>query len=469
MFTRSQIENEMYDALKSRQFHVYLQPKVNMVTTRLCGAEALVRWIHPVDGMRSPALFIPVFEETGFVSQLDMYMFEEVCRIKADWAKRRVGYASIVISINMSRVHLHEPEFCETLAEIADRHKIPRKELEIEITESVFEEDSNVLIDNVNRIRELGFLVSIDDFGSGFSALNLLKDLYVDTIKIDRGFIQGSGETERGKGIIRNVIAMCLDLKVDVVTEGIETKEQAEFIVRCGCQIAQGYYYSKPIPLEEFEVFADKYMDGTLNCYAFSLNGHLQSEDGSMSGEFVGEGFEFRDGPFADRKALYFPGGEQGTNVVTLPERSVVSQSYTVAMWLKPETLFPWSCALYIRHDIGFATISPLAWENASNFRIWNSIGVEGWYDVPTPKLKEQEWTHYTIVYNAKESVMKAYINGKLAGCLEKVPTNRHAEQIVLGGDAFQASYHGCMSDVIIYNEVKDDDFIGRLFVSYYE
>ena len=469
MLTRSQIESEMNYALENRQFHVYLQPKMNMVTTKLCGAEALVRWIHPVDGMRSPALFIPIFEQNGFVSRLDMYMFEEVCRIKADWAKRGEPYANIEVSVNMSRTHLHEEDFCEKLSEIADKYGIARKELEIEITESVFEEDSNVLIDNVNRIKESGFLVSIDDFGSGFSALNLLKDLYVDTIKIDRGFIHGSGETPRGKGIIRNVIALCLDLKVDVVTEGIETKEQAEFIMQCGCQIAQGFYYSRPLSLQDFEGFAEKYVTAALNCYEFPLDGDLKSRDGSLEGEIVGEGLEYQEGLYPGSKSLYFPGGPQGTNVVTIPAQVVVGQSYTITMWIKPKELYPWACALYIRHDIGFATISPLAWEDASDFRIWNSIGTEGWYDVPTPTCKEDVWTHYSIVYNAKTEVMKAYVDGQLIGSLEKVPANRHAEQVVLGGDAFQPSYNGNLCELVIYNEVKDDAYIKQLYESYVE
>jgi len=468
LLTKSQIEAEMYGALENREFHVFLQPKVNMVTTKICGAEALVRWIHPADGMRSPALFIPIFEQNGFVSKLDMYMFEEVCRIKADWAKRGEVYAGLEISVNMSRLHLHEAEFCETITAIADRYGVPRNQLEIEITESVFEEDSKVLIDNVNRIKEQGFLVSIDDFGSGFSALNLLKDLYVDTIKIDRGFIHGSGETARGKGIIRNVIALCMDLKVDVVTEGIETKEQAEFIMQCGCQIAQGYYYSKPLPLAEFEEFAARYMTAVLSCYEFPLNGDLKSKDGSWEGELVGEGLEYQEGVFPGSKSLYFPGGAQGTNVVTIPEKVMVGQSYTISLWIKPKILYPWACALYIRHDIGFVTISPMAWENRSDFRIWNAIGIGGWYDVPAPILEAGVWTHYTIVYNSKKEVMKGYINGQLVGELANVPANRHVEQIVLGGDAFQPSFNGNLCELVIYDEVKDDAFIKQQYEAYF-
>ncbi len=464
---QNQIEREMVSALEEGQFKVFLQPKMNMVTTKLCGAEALVRWFHPVEGMRSPALFIPVFEQNGFILKLDTYMFEEVCRIKSEWARRKEKYAGIVVSVNMSRQHLHVKDFCDTLVNIADKYGILHNELEIELTENLFVENIDEIIDNVNRLKNHGFLVSIDDFGSGFSALNLLKDLYVDTIKIDRGFIHGSGETERGKGIIRNVIAMCLDLKVDVVTEGIETKEQVDFITRCGCQIAQGYYYSKPLPLNEFEAFADEYVVAALNCYEFPMDGDLKSKDGSLEGTMVGEGFEYREGHCKGSKSLYFPGGEQGTNVVTIPESAIVSQSYTVSMWIKPESLHPWACALYVRHDIGFATISPLAWEDSSNFRIWNSIGIEGWYDVKGPKLETGVWTCFAITYNSKTEVMTAFINGEKIGELEKVPTNRHAEQIVIGGDAFQPSFNGCICDLVIYNEVKDEELVKALYNSY--
>lgn len=468
MITEGQIEREMEYALENGQFHVYLQPKVNMVTTKLYGAEALARWVHPVWGLLPPAVFIPIFEQNGFVSKLDMYIFEEVCRIKSQWKEQGKIYANTTISANMSRVHLHENDFCDAISAIADKYNIPHNELELEITESLFEEDVKVLIDNVDRIRKQGFLVSIDDFGSGFSALNILKDLYVDVIKIDRDFMHGSGGTARGKGIIRNVIALCMDLKVDVITEGIETQEQAEFIKKCGCQIAQGYYYSKPLPLPEFEIFAEKYAIATLNCYEFTLDGTLKSKDGSVEGEMVGEGLEYREGLQTGTKSLYFPGGAQGKNLVTIPAHIMVSQSYAIFMWIKPEKLYPWACVLYIRHDIGFATISPLAWDRQSDFRIWNSIGIEGWFDSPAPVCEEGVWTHYGIVYDSKNEIMKTYINGKLVGSLEHVPTNRHVEQFVLGGDAFQPSFNGCLCEVAIYNEVKEDEFVKELYDSYF-
>ncbi len=461
------IELEMEDALATGQFQVYLQPKINMVTSKLYGAEALSRWIHPEDGVRSPAIFIPLFEKNGFISKLDMYMFEQVCKLKAQWRDDGKCYADLAISVNMSRLHLFNSRFPHMLSDIADKYDIPHNELEIEITENIFVKDRMELVHSIENIKNEGFLVSIDDFGSGFSALNILKDLKVNTIKIDKDFLNDIATTAQGKIIVKNVIAMCLDLKVDVVTEGIETKEQVDFITRCGCQIAQGFYYSKPLCVNDFENFATEYMVPVLNSYTFSLNGNLKSEDGSMEGTIIGEGLEYREGLYLDTKSLYFPGGPIGVNVVSLPTNAIVNDSFTISMWLKPESLHDWVCALYARFEIGFAAILPLAWEGHSSFRIRDSRGEVGWYDVPACRLSINRWTHYVAVYNAKTETAMVFFNGSLVEKLEKVPTNRYVKQLTLGGDVFQASYNGSICDLKIFNEAKDFEFIKELFDSY--
>lgn len=463
------IELEMEEALKSGQFKVYLQPKINMVTSKLYGAEALSRWIHPVDGLRGPNMYIPVFEKNGFISKLDMYMFEQVCKLKSEWRACGEGYSDILISVNMSRLHLYDENFGATLVAIADKYKIPHNELEIEITESIFMKDTKELVYNIEMIKELGFLVSIDDFGSGFSALNILKDLAVDIIKIDREFLNDIGATSRGKMIIKNVIAMCLDLKVEVVTEGIETKEQVEFIKRCGCQIAQGFYYSRPIDIQEFEKFARKHMVPVLDRYIFHLNGDLQSEDGSLEGNIDGEGLEYREGLYKDSKSLYFPGGEIGKNIVNIPPEVIVNDNYTVGLWIKPETLHLWVCSLYIKFDIGFSAILPLGWEGVSDFRIRDSRGAIGWYDAIGPVLKENVWTYVMVIYNAKNETATLCINGEVVGILENVPTNRYVTRIILGGDLFKPSFKGQLCDLVFYNAAKDYEFVKEMYRSYVE
>ncbi|MBE5948393.1 MAG: EAL domain-containing protein [Lachnospiraceae bacterium] len=464
--TNRNIELEMEPALANGEFHVYLQPKVNMITSELYGAEALSRWVHPIDGVRAPIVYIPLFEKNGFISQLDMYVYEEVCRIKASWTGKR--YEHIPISVNMSRLHLYHRDFPETLRDIANRYNVPTNELEIEITESIFIKDHEELIHTVDHLRELGFLVSIDDFGSGFSALNLLKDLAVDTVKLDKQFLQVSSNTFRGKKVIRNVIALCRDLKLDVVTEGIETQEHVDFIISCGCPIAQGFYYAKPLPLEEFLTFADEHTSNIRENYTFRFNGDLQSEDKTLTASIFGDGdITFQEGIFKDSKAVHFPGGPVETNTVRIPPVVLSNDSYTISMWIKPETIHAWTAVFYVKFETGFCAIIPYAWDSVSDFRIRDSKEVNGWYDVSSAPLLPNRWVHYVATYNAKTESTVTFINGEVVGILQNVPTNRFAKSIIIGGDVFQPSFVGSICELVIYNEPKDFDFISELHQSY--
>lgn len=459
------IELEMEDALKNGEFQVFLQPKVNMITSQIYGAEGLSRWVHPVDGVRPPIMYIPLFEKNGFISKLDMYIFEEVCRLKSQWSGK--SYAHIPISVNMSRLHLYDHSFPETLENIAKKYNVPTKELEIEVTESIFIKDTKELIQTVDNLRSRGFLVSIDDFGSGFSALNLLKDLTVDTIKLDRHFLQVSANTNRGKKVIRNVIALCRDLKMDVVTEGVETKEQIDFITSCGCPIGQGFYYAKPLAVPEFLDFAEEYSTAARSSYSFRFNGSLQSEDGEMEATIFGEGLTFAEGIFKDSKAIRFPGGLPEQNTLHLPRATVSNDSFTVSMWIRPEVIHPWTSAFYVKFETGFCSIIPYAWDSVSDLRIRDSKEVDGWYDISACPLLANQWAHYAFSYNAKTETATAFINGDVVGVMYNVPTNRFAKLIILGGDVFQPSLVGSICEVEIYNEPKDYDFIKELHHSY--
>lgn len=459
--------DEAKRALQSGEFHIYFQPKIDMVTSRLYGAEALSRWIHPVEGLRYPNTYIPDFEKSGLIDELDMYVFEEVCRIKADWKKNGKKYADTVISVNMSRTHLDDRHFPEELSRIADKYEIDHEEIEIEITENIFVENTEELIKRIEEIKQQGFFISIDDFGSGFSGLNLLKDVSVDTIKIDKGFLHGSGNTDRGKSIIRNIIALCLDLKVDVVTEGIETLDQVEFIKKCGCQIAQGFFYSKPLPVAEFEAFAEKYVIAALNSYIFHFEDNLLSDDGSLEAVIVGDGVEYREGMSPGSKALHFSGGPTARNLVSIPKEALINESYTISIWLKPEELLEWTSVFYIRHETGFVSIAPSVGEKMSCFRLWNARGMDGWYDIPYLEAPAGEWTHAALSYNARQNTLMAFINGFMVGRLENVPANRYVEEILIGGDNFKETFKGYIDELIIYNEAKSADFIKALYESY--
>ena len=289
----------------------------------------------------------------------------------------------------------------------------------------------------------------------------------MDTIKIDRGFLQSSSNDARGKKVLRNIITMCKDLKMDVVTEGIETKEQVNFIISCGCQIAQGFFYAKPLPLNEFYEFAEEYIGNAKGNYEFRFNGDLRSEDGSLSGVISGEGLFFGQGIFSDSSSMYFPGGAQEENIIVLPNNIIVSDSYSISMWIRPKSLTAWTSAVFVKFESGFCSIVPYAWEGNSTCRLRDATQVNGWFDIAGCVLRENTWWHYMMTYNAKTETAVAFINGEPVGRLENVPANRFVNLALVGGDMYQPSFNGNICELIFYNEVKDYDFVKELHRSY--
>lgn len=248
-----EIENDMNMALDNNQYIVYFQPKHSFSDEKIIGAEALARWAHPTKGMVFPDTFIPVFERNGFLIHLDMYILKETCKLIKSWID--AGIEPVTISVNMSQIHLKDPSFIHKLTAITDDFGVNPKYIEIELTESAIFENMESFTKTVASLKKSGFTVSMDDFGSGYSSLNLLSELQVDVLKIDRMFLSKSSDTVRGKFIIESVINMAKNLGITTVCEGVETEAQAVFLKNAGCDIAQGYYYSRPLAQDSFETY----------------------------------------------------------------------------------------------------------------------------------------------------------------------------------------------------------------------
>lgn len=250
-----ELEYEAEQALVNKEFLVYFQPKYDVETEKIIGAEALVRWNHPVRGMLSPGWFVPLFEANGFITEVDLYVLNCVCELLEEWKAN--GIPLICISVNLSRVHLYEADLVERLTEVVKQHEIPPEYIEFELTESAFYEGTDSLLRIMSEIKSAGFRLSMDDFGSGYSSLNLLRRLPVDVLKLDKVFLDDYGAKEdenRGRQIVRHVISMAKDLEMNVLAEGVETKDQKEFLQTANCDMIQGYYYARPMPVKEFEL-----------------------------------------------------------------------------------------------------------------------------------------------------------------------------------------------------------------------
>lgn len=253
MTREKMLEMKMRSALEEGCFVPYLQPKYEVQTETIAGAEALVRWQDPEEGMIYPDEFIPLFENNGFVTEVDLHMFEEICRLICKWNEQ--GQRIIPISVNLSRTHFSVPNFFAAYEEILSRYNVPPKSIEIELTESLFYNDLNALNDLVSRIHKAGCSCSIDDFGSGYSSLNMLKDVNVDTLKLDRVFFENN-IGKRGKDIIQSVIHLAQALELHTVSEGVEERTQVDFLKQMKCDLIQGYVFAKPMPVPQFEELA---------------------------------------------------------------------------------------------------------------------------------------------------------------------------------------------------------------------
>lgn len=250
------VESRMKDALSRREFKVYYQPKVDLVTGRISCAEALVRWQLEDGTLIAPDKFIPVFEQKFMISSLDQYVFEEVCR----WLRTRLDQGQRVetVAVNVSRLQFYDQDFVQRYIAIRERYQLPPELLEIEFTESIVMDNAQLLLKIVRALKEAGFACAIDDFGKGYSSLSLLKNLPVDVVKIDSFFFSAGQDQERDWAVVQGIVELVQKFQIRTVAEGIESEEQVAYLKQIGCDYVQGYVFYKPLPQEAYAALLDE-------------------------------------------------------------------------------------------------------------------------------------------------------------------------------------------------------------------
>lgn len=312
--TEQALIDELRSALDNDQFDIYIQPQFNQFNNTLVSGEVLVRWIHPEMGVISPGNFIPTMEKTGMITKLDQVIWEKACKYLSNRikAKKKV----VPLALNISRHDFFNPRLCDIILNLVHKYRLSPKLVELEVTESIYMEDTTLIISVINRLHENGFTIKMDDFGSGYSSLNILKDVPVDMLKLDLKFLSISNHGDsrhkvnnstnnaasRGGIILDSVMRMAHWLNLPVIAEGVETKAQADFLKSIDCAIVQGYYFSKPLAVREFSSLLDK-NDTSFMPSDFVVNEHFQAADfwspdspsSNMFSSFVGAAgiFEF--------------------------------------------------------------------------------------------------------------------------------------------------------------------------------
>ena len=245
MSVEAEVTQKMKSAMKNGEFVLYFQPKYDHTTGKMVGAEVLSRWIRPDGSVVSPGVFIPVFEKNGYITELDRYVWKSSFEAVAGWLAK--GFEVVPVSINISRISLIDESIVDYIDKLGTFYPEAKKYIQFEITESAYVGNSDEIFAVVGKIQDMGYRINMDDFGSGYSSLNLLKDAPIDIVKLDMGFLRGEGNMDRGKTIISSVVNMTKELGFDIIAEGVETKDQADMLTAMGCSVIQGFYYARPM------------------------------------------------------------------------------------------------------------------------------------------------------------------------------------------------------------------------------
>ena len=317
MLQEQSILAETEEAFRDHQFVVYYQPIFKASTEELESAEALVRWQHPWRGLMQPGSFIPIFEKNGYISRLDEYVWREVCRFQGE--RKKAGRRILPVSMNMSRNDIYQADLCDRIVKMVDEAGLDHEDIHFEITESAYIDSHTKLLEVVKNLRSKGFRFLMDDFGSGYSSLNILRELPFDYLKIDRDFIGDIETSQRGGSVLSSVIRLARRLGIPAIAEGVETRSQYIYLRGIGCGKIQGYYFSKPLPQEEYEKMLDQ--------------PGIYLPDESKRGRNMNRGLNFEEGlnpqqfPALNENAGDVPEDEQSSPLIMIVDDSPINRA----------------------------------------------------------------------------------------------------------------------------------------------
>lgn len=457
-----QLSAALPEAIRNHELCVYFQSKVECRTGNVVGAEALVRWKKSDGTVIYPDEFIPVFEKNGSIIEVDYFVYREVF----SWLRKRLdaGETVVPVSMNVSRVHLSDSAILSYIRKLMEEYNIPASLLEFELTESLYIENLDGVLPLIIEMRQMGIKVAMDDFGSGFSSLNVLNNIPIDILKLDKVFMKKDTLDEGEKIILSCVVEMAKRLHITVLCEGVENEGQDYFLRHIGCDIIQGYLYSRPVSIRQFEDMLAQTGRKPVSCIRFPFHMDLKDTRGEYEGEMVGISPVFADGPKQGMMALYFPGNiTPAATVLRLPGSIYRNDSYTITFWAKEEVSHIWTSIFYTSYRNGFSSLMLHGMDQKALYRIKPYQDNNLWCDAGFSCMIGKEWNYYCISYNAVNQTMEMKINGKDAGFYHPAPVLYPAEQILLGGDIFQQCFQGWISDFRIYDAVLSSRDIQKL------
>lgn len=442
--------SEFESAIVNREFVVYYQPKIDAVSFNIIGGEALVRWIKPDGRIIRPDEFIDLFEKNGYILKLDYYVFDQVFK----YIRKRMneGKNIVPISMNVSRVHMENGNIINHIKYLMNKYRVDSKYIEFELTENIYISEMENTLYFMSEMRKLGIKISMDDFGSGYSSLNVLSNLPIDIVKIDKVFMKNGVLDDNDKIIVECIMSMAKRLKITSVCEGVETNEQSKYLGSIGCEILQGYNFSRPMAEDKFSEYIDKNFSTKGNRVEFDFDGTLSDVSDKYVFETKGN-ISFEDGIAEDRKVLKLPGSSVGKDIIEMSMIPYLAKDFSLSLWFKDENPNIWTSIFYIEFENVFISLMPNGWNERIVLRLKDKEKIAGYYDITNNIPIETQWVNVVATFNEKRKIMSLYVNGMHSGSIEIEKNPLILKRVILGGDIFQRSFQGFIGEFLVYNK----------------
>lgn len=462
VFSELEMEKKQQQALEDREFEVRYLPIVMAQTPRLYMAQAYVVW-HMGDGRcRRQEEFLPLFEKNGFIKELSSWVIEQVLQDISSLRGREMAMEKV--GVRISRLQLLNGNFLPWLGKLLHDYRVKAEEIELEIEESAFTRGKEEMLPNIRSLHQNGYKISITGVGGDFASLRYWDILPIDTLKFQGEYLEHALQSYKGRRIAKTLMAVGRELKMDIVAEGVNSREDGLLLIDCGCNAMGGNYFSAPLCLKDFQSYVGANLRTEMQVVEFPFWTDFASVDGTYSAVPLGRGVHLTEGISSNWGGVLLEGGEVKKNVLELPPELLASDSYTICMWLKPLELNGWTSVFYARYSNGYSSLIPCTVGRYGIYRIYQDDFVNDYRDIPVRMIQRNQWSFLCVSYDATSGVGRLYLNGRLAGVTEEIPRLPACRQILLGGDPFQQPFRGYVSGLIFCDSAMTELEIQELY-----
>lgn len=465
---RKAIKSRAKYALENDEISILLNPIMFLQTSEVYAAEAVLEWKFPSLGILSEDRFLPVFEQYGIIRQMNAITFEKVCEWKDGW--KGTAFESLYIYVKLSASFILQKSGLDFIRDCLDRYHINPNEIAIGIEESQFLDSRAKMMDTVDKLKELGIRIAINNFGSA-SSIKVLQDSASKILKLDRKLIEAAEESEEGQLILRNVVSLGRDLYCTIIAQGIDTSSRISMLVDYGAQVGVGDFYGAPLREIDFKYKYKSMLlsERNIKPVAYAFENNLKDNADEYIGSVVGREPEYTAGVSDKTGAVHFPGGRIRENVVRLPKEVMYSDSYSICFWLNTDREQPWTSLIYVAYLDGFMSLVPINGEAGFTFRIKDDREPNVWHDLNCRHAVPGQWAYVCATYDAMSGIARLYFNGLPVQTLEHVPCLKVVKEVIVGGDDYQVSYEGKLAALEFYHYAMTAENILRKFNAYKE